>query len=122
MAEGFAKQHLNHFQISSAGTQPETVNPFAIKVMKNIGINISHHQSKKINNDEFNSFDLIITLCGDARDKCPIISKSKHIHWNIEDPAKYQGNNEELILKYSKIRDIILDKIKLLKIELDKQN
>ena len=90
MAEGFAKKYLNHFQISSGGTQPEKVNLYAIKVMQNIGIDISNHKSKKINNDEFNSFDLIITLCGDARDKCPIISKSKHIHWNIEDPAKYK--------------------------------
>ena len=121
MAEGFARRHLNHFQVSSGGTNPETVNSYAIKVMNKIGINISNHKSKKINDNEFNSFDLIITLCGDAKDQCPIIS-SKHIHWEIEDPAKYKGNDEELIIKYSKIRDIIIGKIKLLKSELDKQN
>ena len=121
MAEGFARGHLNYFQVSSGGTHPEMVNSYAIKVMNKIGVDISNHQSKKINDDEFNSFDLIITLCGDAKDKCPVIS-SKHIHWGIEDPAKYKGNDEELIIKYSKIRDIIIDKIKLLKAELGKQN
>ena len=119
MAEGFAKSHLKEYLVSSGGTHPEKVNPYAIKVMSNIGIDISNHISKKINDDEFNSFDLIITLCGDARDKCPVISKDRHIHLGIEDPAKYQGNDEELILKYSKIRDIIINKIKLLKITLD---
>ena len=122
IAEGFAKNHLEKYQVSSGGTNPETVNPYAIKVMNKIGINISNHKSKKINDDEFNSFDLIITLCGNAKDQCPVISSNKHIHWGITDPAKYKGNDEELIIKYSKIRDIIIGKIKLLKSELDKQN
>jgi len=121
MAEGFAKKYLKNYEISSGGTNPEPVNPYAIKVMNEIGINISNHKSKKINDNDYNRFDLIVTLCGDAKDNCPIIGTSKHIHWDIEDPAKYKGKDKELIKKYSKIRDIIVDKIKLLKIELNNQ-
>jgi len=119
MAEGFAKSHLKECLVSSGGTHPETVNSYAIKVMSNIGIDISNNISKKINKDQFQSFNLVITLCGDAKDKCPVISIGEHIHWDIKDPAKYKGNDEELISKYSEIRDIIIDNIKLLKITLD---
>ena len=87
--------------------------------MDNIGIDISSHKSKKINDNDYDRFDLIVTLCGDAKDKCPIIGTDTHIHWGIEDPAKYKGNDKELIRKYSNIRDIIIDKIKLLKTELN---
>ena len=119
MAEGFAKSYLKECLVSSGGTHPEKVNPYAIKVMSNIGIDISNNISKKINKDQFESFNLVITLCGDAKDKCPTIPIGKHIHWDIKDPAKYKGNDEELISKYSEIRDIIINKIKLLKITLD---
>tara|TARA_Y100000590_G_scaffold319938_1_gene362134 strand:- start:130 stop:498 length:369 start_codon:yes stop_codon:yes gene_type:complete len=121
MAEGFAKNYLQNYHIESGGTNPEKVNPYAIKVMNNIGIDISSHKSKKINDNDYDNFDLIVTLCGDAKDKCPIIGTDKHIHWGIEDPAKYKGNDKELIKKYSNIRDIIIDKIKLLKTELNNQ-
>ena len=120
MAEGVGRESLPDYHISSAGTKPEEVNSYAIKVMNQIGIDISSHYSKRINNKEFKQFDIVITLCGDAKDNCPIISSEKHIHWDIEDPAKFKGNKEELIKKYSKIRDIIINKIKLLKVNLDK--
>ena len=123
IAEGIAHNIFDSkYHIESAGTEKHGVNPRAIDTLKEIGINITDYKSKTIDSNQLCQFDLIITLCGEAKDKCPIISKSKHIHWNIEDPAKYKGNDEELIIKYSKIRDIIIDKIKLLKTELDKQN
>ena len=122
MAEGFAKFYLKKYIISSAGTNPEKINQSAIKVMEKIGIDMSSHYSKKINNDELSKFDLIITLCGDAKDNCPIISDNKHIHWEIEDPAKYKEDKEGSIKKYSMIRDLIIDKIKLLKNDLEKDN
>ena len=115
MAEGFAKSYLKEYLVSSGGTHPEKVNPYAIKVMSNIGIDISNHISKKINKDQFESFSLVITLCGDAKDKCPVISKGKHIHWDIKDPAKIIGNDEQISNGFSKIRDEILEKIKSFK-------
>ena len=57
-------------------------------------------------------FDLVITLCGDARDKCPIFkSKTEHIHWGVEDPAIFIGGTDETYIKYEEVRDVIFDKI-----------
>ena len=115
MADGFANKYLKDFFISS---YPEEVNQYAINTMKKIGIDISNNQSNKINFNQLNKFDYIITLCGDARDNCLNLSKykDKHIHWDIEDPAKFDSfSNEEIGLKYSKVRDNILNKILLFK-------
>ena len=62
-------------------------------------------------------FDLVITLCGDAKDKCPIINTNKHIHWDISDPANFKGNEIDTKEKYSEVRELILEKIKALKEE-----
>ena len=79
-------------------------------------------KSKIINDNELNNFDLIITLCGDARDKCPILkSNVKHIHWNIEDPANYTGTEKETLSVYSKTRDLILENIIELKNKMMKE-
>jgi arsenate reductase len=119
MAEGIANKYLKNHLIASAGTSPEPVNPNAIYSMKEIEIDISNNQSKKIDSNMLNNFDLVITLCDDARDKCPIIKTGEHIHWGISDPAKFQGSIEEVRLKYSKVRNIIYNNIKLLKDELN---
>ena len=118
MADGFANKYLKDFLISSAGTHPEEVNQNAINAMKKIGIDISNNQSNKIDFNQLNNFDYIITLCGNTRDNCLNLSeyKDKHIHWDIEDPAKFDSfSNEEIGLKYSKVRDNILNKILLFK-------
>ena len=120
MTEGLGKKYLLEYKISSAGTNPEIVNPFSIKVMQEIGIDISKNQSKKINNEQLNKFDLLITLCGNAKDTCPIINTDKHIHWNIVDPAKFKGSKKEITLKFSETRNIIFNHIKLLKDKLNK--
>ena len=76
---------------------------------------------EKIDTKKLDQYDIIITLCEDAKDNCPIINSNvKHIHWGIEDPAKFSGSNDEVIRKFSEIRDIILEKIKLLQISLEK--
>ena len=113
MAEGIANKILSKdIIIKSAGTEVHGVNPMAIEVMKDISISISHYKSKKINNEDLGGFDLIITLCGDARDKCPVIEpESRHIHWDIDDPANFKGNHKEVKKKYSEVRDLIFDNI-----------
>jgi len=121
MAEGLAKNYFQDYKIYSAGIKPDPINQNAITVMKNINIDISQNYSKKINIEDLNKYNLIITLCGDAKDNCPIFqSDTKHIHWEIEDPAKFLGTDDEKLEKFSKIRDIIFKKIKLLKINLKK--
>ena len=116
IAEGFGKRYLTDYSISSAGTEAHGMNPNAIKTMKDIGIDISCQKSAKINLSDLNSFDLIITLCGDANDKCLTFDENiKHIHWDIKDPAKLIGNSAQISKGFSKIRDEILEKIKKIK-------
>jgi arsenate reductase (thioredoxin) len=120
MAEGIASKYLKEHFISSAGTLPEPVNPNAIISMKGIGIDISNNKSKKIDLDQLNNFDLVITLCGDAKDKCPVINSKKHIHWDISDPAKFKGTKDQIITEFSRVRDMIHEHIILLKDQLNK--
>ena len=112
IAEGYGKQYLSHCNISSAGTEAHGINPNAVQIMHDIGIDISKQQSTKINLSKLNKFDLIITLCGDANDQCIMFNNDiEHIHWDIKDPAKIKGTKEEILNGFSKIRDEILEKI-----------
>ena len=71
--------------------------------------------------NDLNNFDLVITLCGDAKDKCPILDKGvKHIHWDLNDPAKFTGDDLEIMSNFRKTRDLILNNIKELKFNLEK--
>ena len=117
MAEGIANELLpEDIIIKSAGTEAQGVNSNAVQVMADISIPIAHHKSKKINFKDLDDFDLVITLCGDARDKCPVFeSKTKHIHWGIEDPVVFKGNKRDTYIKYVEVRNIIFDKINNLK-------
>ena len=117
IAEAIAKKEINNnILIESAGTDPDPVNPHAIKVLKDINIDISSNTSKKIAFNDINKYDLIITLCGDANDKCPIIKPpNRHIHWGIEDPAKFKGDSIQTDLKFAEVRDTIYKHINLLK-------
>ena len=116
MAEGFAKELLSKdLHIESAGTEAHGLNPYTIKTMNEINIDISYHKSKKINLNDIDKFDLVITLCGDAKDKSPIVDKNKHIHWDIPDPANFKGNEIDTKQKYSEVRKLILKKIKIFK-------
>ena len=113
MAEGLAKKYLSHYYIKSAGTNPEKVNPMAIEVMNEININISNHYSKSIADEQVQSFDLAITLCGDARDKCLNINNLaiQHIHWDIIDPSKTQGPDNKKLTVFRNVRNQIEKKI-----------
>ena len=120
MADGISNKYLKDYLITSAGTLPEPVNPNAINALNEIGIDISNNKSKKIDIDKLNDFDLVITLCGDAKDKCLVINSNKHIHWDIPDPAKFKGSEDQIRSEFSRIRDIIYDYIILLKEQLNK--
>tara|TARA_B110000116_G_C16709876_1_gene523946 strand:+ start:148 stop:579 length:432 start_codon:yes stop_codon:yes gene_type:complete len=106
--------------IESAGTENHGVNPNAVRTLKEIGIDISNYKSKTIELSHLSKFNLVITLCGDARDKCSILNQGvKHIHWNLKDPAKFKGNDLEIISNFQNIRDLIASKVKELKIKLE---
>ena len=124
IAEGLANSILDSsYNIESAGTEAHGVNPNAIATLKEIGVDISNYKSKSIHLDELNRFDLVITLCGDAKDKCPILNKGvKHIHWDLKDPAKFKGTETEIMSQFRNTRGLISNYIEELKNNLDKGN
>ena len=109
MAEGFAKKMLSKdLKIFSAGIEPKRIHPMAIKVMQEIGIDISQQRSKNISEIPIDKIDLVVTLCGDAAERCPIFpGKIEKIHWAIENPAKAQGSDKEIAIVFRKVRDKI---------------
>jgi arsenate reductase len=109
MAEGILKHFGGEkFEVFSAGTSPSFVHPLAIKVMTEIGIDISNHRSKGV--DEFigQNFDYVITVCDTARRVCPNFPGDvKRIHWSFPDPAEASGTEEERVRIFRKVRDEI---------------
>ena len=114
MAEGIAKKYLDNCTIESAGTIPETINPLAIEVMDEIYINLSTHYSKSITDEQIKTFDIAITLCGDAKDRCINLHNlvKEYLHWDIIDPAKENGTNKEKLAVFRNVRNQIKNKIK----------
>jgi arsenate reductase len=109
MAEGILR-HLagDRFEVFSAGTKPSVVNPNAIIAMREIGVDISHHHSKHVNECFGKPFDTVITVCDNARETCPILpGNAKQIHWSFEDPAAVEGTPEQKLAAFRKIRDQI---------------
>ncbi len=109
MTEGFARKMLpKDVKIFSAGLEPKGVHLMAIKVMQEVGIDISHQKSKNISEIPIDKIDLVVTLCGDAAGRCPVFpGKVKKIHWEIENPAKARGSDEKIAIVFRKVRDKI---------------
>ncbi|WP_390887147.1 arsenate reductase/protein-tyrosine-phosphatase family protein [Fundicoccus culcitae] len=114
IAEGLAKYYLgDEYDIYSAGIEVGVVNPYAVQVMDEIGIDISDQTSKVIDVRLFQSADIVVTLCKDAYERCPNVPpRSKHIHWGLEDPAKVVGTDEEIHAAFVKTRDSLHELIK----------
>jgi arsenate reductase (thioredoxin) len=113
MAEGFAQELGKGFiEAYSAGLNPAGVNEKAVKVMKEIGINISQQKSKPIDETLLKKMDMIITLCDNASEACPWTPPEiKRLHWSLSDPAKAVGTEKEIMNEFRKIRDEIKGKI-----------
>lgn len=109
MAEGWAKKLLaSEWEVYSAGIETHGVNPKAIKAMEEVDIDISHHTSDLINQDILNKATVVVTLCGDAADKCPITPESvRREHWGFPDPANVSGTDDEKWAVFQKVRDAI---------------
>ncbi len=113
MAEGFLKNlGTGRFEVYSAGIAPVGINPHAIQVMQEIGIDISNQSSDAINKELLDQVDLLITLCGDARESCPLVPvKVEKRHWSLEDPARAEGNESAVLEKFREIRDLIRNNV-----------
>ncbi|MCF8369469.1 MAG: arsenate reductase ArsC [Bacteroidales bacterium] len=110
MAEGFLRSFDPHLEVYSAGTIAEgKVNPYAVKVMQEAGIDISRQIPESVKNYLDKDFDYVITVCDGAKEVCPVFTGNvKHrIHLGFEDPANAKGTEEEVLPVYRKVRDQI---------------
>ena len=110
MAEGILRSFDNELEIYSAGTKPEIkINPNAVQIMKEMGIDISGQYPKSVDQFIAEAFDYVITVCDNAKETCPVFTgKVKHrSHIGFEDPANAKGTREEVLAVYRKVRDEI---------------
>ena len=114
MAEGFGKKYLgDEYNVYSAGVEAHGLNPTAVKVMAEVGVDISQQTSDIIDSGLLNKADYAITLCGDANDRCPMTPPQvKRDHWGFEDPARAQGSDEERLNIFRRVRNEIEERIK----------
>lgn len=120
MAEGLMRSlGLGLWEVKSGGLLPSYVHPLAIRVMEEIGIDISHQTSKSMEQFLNEDFDYIVTLCDHAAMSCPTFpGQAKRLHWSLEDPTAAVGTIEQRLIVFRKIRDEIKTKIEeLLKSE-----
>lgn len=113
MAEGFARAlSPAGWEIESAGLDPHGVNPRAIQVMQEVGVDISHHTSDLLDPAKLPHYDVIITLCGDANERCPVTpSTVRRLHWPFPDPARAEGTEEQILARFREVRDGIRAKV-----------
>ncbi len=102
----------NRFNVFSAGSHPSRVHPMSIKIMEEIGIDISHHSSDHIEDFLHKGIDIVITVCDNANKICPVFPGNvKRLHWSIDDPFKGWDYDESHIDSFREIRQEINDKI-----------
>ncbi len=111
MAEGYLKLYAgDKAEVYSAGIETHGVNPKAIQVMKEDGVDISKNTSNNVNEYTKINFDYVITVCDNAKERCPYFpSSAKKFHHNFPDPAKAAGTPEEVMNEFRKVRDMIKD-------------
>jgi arsenate reductase len=111
MAEGLLRHDRgNEFDIESAGTGATFVRPETIQVMREIGIDFSHHRSKVVDEFADESFDYVLTVCDSAKESCPIFpGHGNRLHHYFDDPAAVQGSEEDRMAAFRKVRDQIRD-------------
>ena len=113
MAEGLLSYFSPNTKVYSAGTKPEKVNPFAIKAMAEIGIDISQNTSNHVDEYTHIDFDYVFTVCDNAKEICPIYPKAKKmIHHSFMDPACATGTEQEQLRVYVEVRDQLSDYFK----------
>lgn len=107
MAEGLLRHDAGKlFEVFSAGVNPTRVRPEAVAVMRELGIDLSSHRSKHVDEFAGQSFDYVLTVCDNARESCPIFPrKTVTIHHSFVDPAAYDGSEEERLALFRQVRD-----------------
>ena len=114
MAEGILRQiNGENYDVESAGLEPSHVRPEAIQAMREIGIDISGHRSKSVDEFTGQQFDYVITVCDNANESCPLYpAETERIHWSFSDPAAVTGSDDARLEAFRKVRDEILERLR----------
>lgn len=114
MAEGLARHYLPmDIEVVSAGSEPSSVSPYAVSVMSELGIDISKHYSKAVDELDTSNIDTVITLC--AEEVCPVfLGNAKRMHWPLSDPATDSDSPDEALERFRTVRDQLLQRILVL--------
>ena len=113
MAEGLLRAMAgDRFEAQSAGTEKTSVNPLAIRVMAERGIDLGGHTSKVYDGLLQERWDYLVTVCDDANERCPFVpGVAKRLHWSFEDPSRAKGSEEERLQAFRRIRDQIQQRL-----------
>lgn len=110
MAEGFLNTlYGDDYEAYSAGVEPTNVNSRVVKAMAEIGVDISTHRSKSIEEFRGENFDIVVTVCDHAKEACPFFPGKRIMHKSFEDPSKFEGTEDEILAKVRLVRDEIKD-------------
>jgi arsenate reductase len=113
MAEGYLRHAAgDRFEAMSAGVEPKALNPLAVAAMDEIGIDISRQRSKDVTSLLGQAIPYVITVCDNARERCPIFPRTyKFLHWSFDDPAAAVGSHETKMAVFRRVRDEIITRI-----------
>ena len=124
MAEGFARCFgQGRVEAHSAGMTPTRLNPYAVAVMREKGVDISGQQSKAFEWSLARQMDVVITVCGHANESCPVLPPEiRRLHWPLEDPAAATGTDTEIMATFRHIRDQVESRVRGLLLGLPERN
>ncbi len=117
MAEGWLRRlGGDRYEVLSAGTRPQGVNPLAVRVMAEVGVDLSSHTSDPVGRYLDRDLDLLVTVCGGARESCPVFAGRvrEHRHWPVDDPAGASGTDEQVLAVFRRVRDEIRGRVEAL--------
>ena len=114
MAEGLLRHDGGEkFEVESAGVEPSHVRPQAVEAMREIGVDISGHRSKSVEEFAGQEFDYVITVCDNAKEHCPVFpANTRRIHWSFDDPAAAVGDEAERLAVFRRVRDEIRGRLR----------
>jgi arsenate reductase len=109
MAEAFLKKMMpDKFEVFSAGTEPGKINPYVVKVMAELGFNLSKNRTKSVTEFLGQNIDIVVTVCDSAKETCPFFpGAKKYIHHSFPDPSSFTGSDEEIFNQTRQVRDEI---------------
>jgi arsenate reductase len=114
MAEAFLRHFApDRFEVESAGTEATRVHPLAVRVMGELGVDLSAHRSKTLDAFLDQRWDHVITVCDHAEERCPLFPRAAaRLHWGFPDPSKAEGEEEERLAVFRQVRDCIGERVK----------